>query len=69
MKRILALTGILCAPLSLLVAAAAVPKVLGILLALLQLGSNISFGDLYSTFTDLILFGGFLLAADFAFIL
>ncbi|MBI4470132.1 MAG: hypothetical protein HY650_12505 [Acidobacteria bacterium] len=51
MKRFLALTGVLCAPLSILGASMAVPKVLGILLALLQLGSNIGFGSLITLYT------------------
>lgn len=70
MKRFLALTGVLCSPLSILVAAGAVPTVLGILLALLQLGSNIGFATLVAVFTALIFFpGGIFLPSDFVFLL
>ncbi len=70
MKRLLALTGVACSPLSMLVLASAVPKVAGILLALLQLGSNIGFGTLFTVYASLFFFpGGFLLPIDFVFLL
>jgi len=70
MKKILALTGVLYAPLALVLVGAAVPQVLGILLALLRLGSNIGLGLLASIFSDLIFFpGGFLSPSDFVFLL
>ncbi|RMG45121.1 MAG: hypothetical protein D6723_18650 [Acidobacteria bacterium] len=69
MKKVLALTGAFCSPMALVFAGAAVPKVLGILLALLQLGSNIGFGTLVGVFSSLVFFGGPFLPVDFAFIL
>lgn len=67
MNKVLALASILCTPVAFGVA---VPKVLGILLALLQLGSNIGFGALVALFSSLIFFpGGFFLPSDFVFIL
>jgi hypothetical protein len=46
------------------------PKVLGILLALLQLGSNIGFSALVGVFSLLVFFpGGIFLPADFVFLL
>jgi hypothetical protein len=48
----------------------AVPKVLGILLALLQLGSNIGFASLVGLFSALVFFpGGIFLPSDFVFLL
>jgi hypothetical protein len=67
MKKVLALAGLLCSPMAL--AGVAVPKVLGILLALLQLGSNIGFGTLVGTYLNIIFFGGVLLPEDFLFLL
>ncbi|MFQ5676993.1 MAG: hypothetical protein ACE5G1_13940 [bacterium] len=70
MKKILALTGLFCTPMALALAGAAVPKILGILLALLQLGGNLGFGTVIGVFTSLIVFpGGFLLGTDFVFLL
>lgn len=70
MKKLVALTGVLCSPLSLLVVGIAVPNVLGILLALLQLGSNIGFATLVAVFSLLIFFpGGIFLPSDFVFLL
>jgi len=66
MKKVLALASILCSPMAFGVA---VPKVLGILLALLQLGSNIGFPSLVGLFASLIFFGGPFLASDFVFLL
>lgn len=70
MKRLLALSGIICSPLSLLLVGGLVPNVLGILLALLQLGSNIGFATLVAVFSLLIFFpGGIFLPSDFVFLL
>ncbi|MBI3951386.1 MAG: hypothetical protein HY314_13125 [Acidobacteria bacterium] len=67
MKKVLALASILCSPMAFGVA---VPNVLGILLALLQLGSNIGFATLVSVFASLIFFpGGIFLPSDFVFLL
>jgi hypothetical protein len=68
MKKVLALAGVLCAPMALALVAS--PKVLGILLALLQLGSNIGFSALVGVFSLLVFFpGGIFLPADFVFLL
>jgi hypothetical protein len=67
MKKVLALTGVLSSPMAL--ALVAMPKVAGILLALLQLGSSIGFGTLVNTFLNIIFFGGVLLPGDFVFLL
>lgn len=53
MKKVLALASILCSPMAFGVA---VPKVLGILLALLQLGSNIGFSALFAAYTSIFTF-------------
>lgn len=67
MKKVLALASILCSPMAFGVA---VPKVLGILLALLQLGSNIGFASLVGLFSALVFFpGGIFLPSDFVFLL
>ena len=70
MKKFLALTGAACSPLSMLLVAGAVPKVLGILLALLQLGSNIGFGTLFTVFAATFpVVGAIILPTDFVFLL
>jgi len=69
MKKTLALASVLCSPIAL--AGVAVPKVLGILLALLQLGSNIGFGTLIALYMDINLISGVGLfgPTDFLFLL
>lgn len=68
MKKVLALVSMLCSPMAVGVA---LPNVLGILLALLQLGTNISFGALTGLYLTLGILGGnpFFLIADFVFLL
>ena len=65
MKKSLAFMGILCTPLSMVLSVGAVPKVLGILLALLQLGSNIGFGTLVGAFITFVIDIGFFTAFVF----
>ena len=68
MNRFLAWVGISSSPVLVLVAGGAIPKVLGILLALLQLGSNIGFGTLVALFLNIFIVPGFF-PTDFVFLL
>jgi hypothetical protein len=67
MKKVLALASTLCAP---MVFSVVLPSVVGIILALLQLGSNIGFGQLVSLFGSLVFFtDGELNPQDFVFLI